>query len=247
MLIFQSKFIYYPYREVSMTPVDIRLQYQDVYIETEDNVKLNGWFIPSENTDIVILFFHGNGGNISHRLESIQLFHKMGFSVFIFDYRGYGLSEGTLSEEGTYKDAKAALDYLIDENNISLENIVYFGRSLGASIASWLAVKNSPKVLILESTFTSIEDLASQLYPFLPVRLLARYHYNTKKNLERISCPVLIIHSPDDEMIPYSHGVDLYNTANEPKELFQLQGLHNDGFMLTGFPYIEKIKNFILR
>ena len=171
----------------------------------------------------------------------------MGFSVFIFDYRGYGLSEGNLSEEGTYKDAQAALDYLIDEKNFKIENIVYFGRSLGASIASWLAVKHKPKVLILESAFTSIEDLASHLYPFLPVRLLARYHYNTKKYLESTNCPVLIIHSPDDEMIPYSHAVDLYNTADQPKEFFQLQGTHNEGFILTGHPYTEKIRDFILK
>ncbi len=126
------------------------LPYEDIYFKTEDDVLLNGWFIPVEDAKNTLLFFHGNGGNISHRLESLKIFHEMGLSVFIIDYRGYGQSQGTSSEQGTYRDAEAAWRYLTETRGISDEDIIIFGRSMGGAVATWLASRYTPNLLILE-------------------------------------------------------------------------------------------------
>ncbi len=152
----QSSLIYYPNmpgRTLQVTPEEIGLAYQDVEFLTEDNIKLHGWFIPNESAKGTLLFFHGNAGNISHRLESINLFHKLGLNVFIIDYRGYGQSEGKVSEQGTYRDAEAAWKYLTETRGFGTKQIIIFGRSLGASIATWLASKHTPAALIIESGF----------------------------------------------------------------------------------------------
>ena len=200
LFIFQSQYIYFPERTLSADPSSIGLHFESVSFETVDGVKLSGWFIPSESAKGVILFCHGNAGNISHRLESIQIFNRFGLDIFIFDYRGYGQSQGKPSEQGTYKDAEAAWRYLIEERQVLPNEIIVFGRSLGAAVASWLAQSHTPGALILESTFTSLADIAATLYPYLPVRLLLRFEYNTAEYLGRVDCPVLIVHSHDDEM-----------------------------------------------
>lgn len=245
LMIFQSKMIFYPDRDIIATPKEIGLVYEDIYFTTTDNIKLNGWFVQAEQSRGVIIFCHGNAGNISHRLESIKQFVDLGFSVFIFDYRGFGLSSGKITEQGSYLDAEAAYNYIIDNKNIDPIKIVFFGRSLGGSVASWLAKEKTPKLLIIESTFTSIVDFASQTYPIFPVKLLLRFDYNTKKYLQEIKCPVLIIHSVDDEMIPFNHAIELFNIANEPKELLKLTGTHNEGFMFSRNNYITGLKNFL--
>lgn len=146
---FQSKFIYFPSREVLVTPASIGLDFDDVRLQTEDGVSIAGWYVSAEKNSNVVLFFHGNGGNISHRLDTIELLHELGLSVFMLDYRGYGQSEGTPDEQGTYKDAEAAWRYLVDEQQIDPERIIILGRSLGGGIASWLAWQHPPKALIL--------------------------------------------------------------------------------------------------
>lgn len=245
LVIFQSKFIYFPYREIAMTPADIGLSYENVYFETADGVKLCGWFIPAERPGEVILFCHGNAGNISHRLESIQLFYHLGLSTFIFDYRGYGRSEGKLTEQGTYLDAEAAWRYLVQKQRIAPNKIIIFGRSLGGSIAAWLAQDYMPKALIIESAFTSVQDIAADLYPCFPVKLLARFDYETLNYLRQVNCPVLIVHSRDDEIIPFSHGRRLFEIANEPKEFLELRGTHNEGFSQTAKRYEDGLNSFI--
>jgi len=193
----------------------------------------------------VILFCHGNAGNISHRLESIQIFHRLGLNVFIFDYRGYGRSEGKPSEIGTYRDVEAVWQYLVEERQVSPNRIVVFGRSLGGAVAAWSANRHTPGALILESAFTSVPDIAAKLYPYLPVRLLSRFKYNTAEYLDEVDCPVLIVHSREDEIMPFSHGKQLFERARGPKEFLEISGTHNEGFITSEKRYIEGLNTFI--
>jgi len=245
LFVSQSHYIYYPERILSADPGSIGLYFESVSFETTDRVKLSGWYIPSESASGVILFCHGNAGNISHRLDSIRIFHQLGLDVFIFDYRGYGQSEGKPTEQGTYKDAEAAWRYLIEERQVSPNKIIVFGRSIGGAIASWLAQSQTPGALILESTFTSLPDIAATLYPYVPVRLLLRFKYNTAEYLARINCPVLIVHSRDDEIMPFSHGWRLFEMAKKPKEFLEITGSHNEGFIISGRHYEEGLNTFI--
>ncbi len=245
LFFFQRSLIYFPDKNILFTPDQINLTYEEIFLKTSDGISINGWFVPADSSQNVILFCHGNAGNISHRLESIQIFNQLSLDVFIFDYRGFGKSTGTVSEEGTYLDAEAALNFLVDKKGYDPSRIIIFGRSLGSGIASWLAREKQPAALILESSFTSLPDLGAKLYPFFPVRLLSRYYYPTKKNLEYINCPKLFIHSKGDEIIPYALGLANFNAAQEPKEFLELRGSHNDGFLVTGSKYMEGIKAFI--
>ncbi len=244
----QSRMLYYPNmpgRELTATPADIGLEYQDVSLITEDGIELYGWFIPGSEQRRTLLFFHGNAGNISHRLESIQLFHRLGLNVFIFDYRGFGRSAGSPTEQGTYMDAEAAWSYLTKTRALDASEIIVFGRSLGGAIATWLASRHSPAMLILESTFTSVPAMARRFYPFLPVGLLSRFQYDNLRLMKQLTCPVLIAHSRDDEIIPFEEGRMLFDTAPEPKRFLEMRGGHNDGFIVSGQGYVSGLQSFI--
>ncbi len=244
----QSGMLYYPNlpsRELMLTPGRYGLEYEELRLTTRDGLTLHGWFIPAENPRATLLFCHGNAGNISHRMESIVLFHQLGLNVLIFDYRGYGQSEGSPSEQGTYQDAEAAWDYLTRQREIPPSQIILFGRSLGAAIASRLAVDQEPLGLIVESAFSSVPDMAAHYYPYLPVRWISRFQYNTRKHLISLNRPLLIIHSPDDEIIPYDHGQQLFAAAREPKQFLSIRGGHNDGFLLSGEQYTRGLEGFI--
>jgi fermentation-respiration switch protein FrsA (DUF1100 family) len=243
--IFQSRLIYFPHREIDITPDEIGLSYKDVYFETADRVKLSGWFIPVENSRGVILLCHGNAGNISHRLDSIQKFHRLRLSTFIFDYRGYGKSDGKPTEQGTYLDAEAAWSYLVMEEKVSPNDIIVLGRSIGGAVAGWLAQNHTVKAIILESTFTSIRDLGAELYPYLPVRLLSRFDYNAAQYISKVNCPVLIIHSRDDEIVPFTHGQQLFEAAVEHKDFLEIKGTHNEGFIIDAAQYENGLDSFI--
>ena len=248
LYLMQSRMIFYPDiagRELISTPENIGLAYQDVAFVSEDNIKLHGWFIPEEKAKATVLFFHGNAGNISHRLDSIALFHRLGLNVFIIDYRGYGQSEGKTTEKGTYRDAEAAWNYLHQTQGISAKQIIIFGRSLGASIASKLASEHTPAALIIESGFTSVPSMGQRFYPFLPVRWLTYFKYDTKEYVKNISCPVMVAHSKDDEIIPYDEGLEIFAAAPEPKQFLEMQGGHNDGFIVSGTSYVEGLRSFI--
>jgi fermentation-respiration switch protein FrsA (DUF1100 family) len=246
--LYQPRLLYFPNlpsRAITATPQRIGLGFETVSLVTEDGVQLNGWFIPAQNPRGVLLFLHGNAGNISHRLDSIRIFHELKLSTLIFDYRGYGESEGEPSELGTYRDAEAAWRHLIEERGVPPDKVILFGRSLGASIAAYLASRQQPAGLIVESAFTSVPELAQQLYPFLPVRWLSRFSYNTLEYVKKISCPVLIVHSPHDEIIPFTHSEALYDAAPNPKHFLELRGGHNDGFMTTGEGYLSGLDHFL--
>lgn len=243
--VFQSHFIYFPDRSIIATPKRIGLDFEDVNFLTDDGIILHGWYIPARNQRGVLLFCHGNAGNISHRLDSIAIFNHLGLSTFIFDYRGYGKSQGKVSEKGTYNDAEAAWRYLIRLKDIAPNEIIIFGRSLGSSIASWLAKQHRPRGLIVESSFTSVPELASDLYPFFPVKLISRFRYDTLGSIAEVRCPLLVIHSRNDEIIPFVHGQKLFEIARDPKQFLEISGTHNEGFITSGRTYVGGLSAFI--
>ncbi|MDH5573558.1 MAG: alpha/beta hydrolase [Gammaproteobacteria bacterium] len=249
----QPGMIFYPDipgRELVTSPKYTGLDYEDVEFITKDNIKLHGWFIPANkefdsHQQATVLFFHGNAGNISHRMDSIRLFHKMKLNIFIFDYRGYGQSEGTITEQGSYLDAEAAWHYLTSIRAIKENTIIVFGRSLGGAIGTWLAAQHTPAALIIESSFSSALSMGQRFYPYLPLRLLSRYSYDTQEYVKAIHCPVLVAHSPDDDIIPYEEGVAIFKAAPEPKQFLEMRGGHNDGFILSGSSYADALESFI--
>jgi len=233
-----------PARELTATPADINLEYEDVSIETADGVRLHGWFIPG-SSDHVLLFFHGNAGNVSHRLESIRQFLNLGLSVFIIDYRGYGQSGGKTTEKGIYRDADAAWRHLTEERGVAPGDIVIFGRSMGASAAAKLAAKQQPLALIVESSFTSIPDIAQEIYPWLPARWLSHLRHATRDYVQDVRVPVLIVHSRDDEIVPFHHGEAIFDAAGEPRTLLVLRGGHNDAYVRDEANYIKGLRAFL--
>jgi fermentation-respiration switch protein FrsA (DUF1100 family) len=245
LYIFQSSLVFFPDRKIILYPNQAGMEYEDVNFRTCDNIELHGWFIPSTKHTFTILFCHGNAGNISHRLGSIGIFHQIGLNVFIFDYRGFGNSDGNPSERGSYADAHAAWNYLVERENIKPENIILFGRSLGSGVAAWLAKEKKAKAVILESSFTSIPDLGRKYYPIFPVKLISRIKYPVIEYVQQATCAKLFIHSINDELIPYNHGQKNFAKAKEPKDFLEIQGSHNEGFMVSKDKYIEGIKKFI--
>ena len=245
LYLFQNRLIFLPTAAIVATPSSIGLAYESVHLTAADGVKLTGWYVPAAEAQFTILFFHGNAGNISHRLDTVDLYHRLGFNLLIVDYRGYGQSEGRPTEQGTYLDAEAAWHHLVEDRQLAPEQIVIVGRSLGGGIASWLAQHQPAGALVLESTFTSIPDMAARQFPFLPVRPLARIQYDTLARLPNLSIPILIVHSPNDEVIPYSHGQQIFKAAPEPKQFLKIQGGHNDGFVISQDIYGSTFKAFV--
>jgi len=237
LYIMQPKFLYSPVREVPYTPGELDLDFENVVFKSGDGLLLSGWYIGAENSEFTVLFCHGNAGNMTHRLDSINIFYNLGLNCFIFDYRGYGDSEGKPSEEGTYLDVGAAYKWLTEEKKIQPDKIIIFGRSLGGSIAAQLASKVKAAALIIEGTFTSYVDIGKKFYPYMPVRWFARFSYRTIDYIKDVGCPVMLIYSRNDEVVPFEFGLELYEAANEPKEFVEIFGSHNDGFLVSSEIY----------
>lgn len=243
----QEKLAYYPQigREIQSTPRDHGLDYEPLTLTTADGERLDAWFIPAPQAHGTALILHGNAGNMSHRMDTIAMFHRLGYSVLIFDYRGYGRSTGQPSEAGLYRDAQTAWDHLTRQRGIAPQRIVLFGESLGGAVAAWLAAREQPGALVLSSVFTSAPDLAADLYPWLPTKWLVRMLYDTRAALAQTSSPVLVAHSPDDEIIPFRHGQRLFEAAPDPKVFLQLTGGHNDGFIFMRPAWVEVLADFL--
>jgi fermentation-respiration switch protein FrsA (DUF1100 family) len=247
LYLFQGRMVFLsnlPDRTLIASPGDIDLDYENVSLTTSDNERLHGWYVPAANPRGVLLFFHGNAGNISHRLESIEIFHELGLDTLIIDYRGYGLSTGKASEQGTYLDAQAAWDYLVDSRGIPADRIIVFGRSLGGAIGAWLGARNTPAAVVIESSFSSGVDMAHRLYPFLPARLITRLRYPVVDYAGRLKCPVLVIHSRQDEIIPFAMGQAIYAAVKQHKKFLELRGDHNNGFLISQGDYVAALKDF---
>lgn len=228
---FEHNQVYFPFSSFQETGAALGRPWEDVSFEAADGTKLNGWFFPSDTNSPrarwAVLLCHGNAGNISHRLEYYDLLLRLGVSVFAFDYRGYGRSRGSPSEEGTYQDAEAAYGWLRDRS-FEPPAIIALGESLGGAVASELALRVPLGGVILVSTFTSIPAVGAELFPWLPVRRLCTIQYDTLSKLPRLKVPVLILHSRSDTIIGYHHAERNFASANEPKVFCEIQGDHND-------------------
>jgi uncharacterized protein len=249
VFVFQARLVYYPGigREVTVSPLAYGLAFEPAEIRTSDGETLQGWWVPADEPRGTVLLLHGNAGNISHRLDYLLMFNRLGHSTFIVDYRGYGRSSGTPSEEGTYRDAEAAWDYLRQARAVRQQDLVIVGESLGGGVATWLAARVPPRALLLFSTFTSVNDLGSEIYWFLPVRLINRIRYDNLRNLERINAPLFIAHSRDDEIVPYAHGRRLFDAAREPKEFLEMRGSHNEGLVFARKEWMAQLGSFLDR
>ncbi len=240
-----------PGRALTASPQDLGLGFESATIPTTDGERIHGWYVPyqprSESRG-VLLFFHGNAGNISHRLDSIRAFNQMGLDVFIVDYRGYGESSGKPSEEGLYRDGEAAWNYLVETRGVAPERIVVFGRSLGAVVATHVASKGRPAGLIIESGFTSGVEMARRIYWFLPAALITRLKFPLAEFLQSVRCPVLVIHSRDDEIIPFGMGEAVFQAVPVADKTFlEIWGGHNTGFYLSEMKYVPAFRAFVQR
>lgn len=240
----QPHLVYFPTSRLVTTPAAVGMPYRDVSLETPRGVGIHGWHVRTTGARWTVLILHGNGGNISHRLDTLRIFHELGADALIVDYPGYGLSEGKPDEQGTYEAAMAAWDYL-KERSPDPTPIVLFGRSLGGAVAVWLAERVEPAGIILESTFTSVNDMGRHHYPFLPIKLISRYEYDALAAAPRVSAPVLSVHSVQDEIVPYDMGADLHRAFPGRKTFLSIRGGHNDGFLVTGDEYVLGLKQFL--
>jgi fermentation-respiration switch protein FrsA (DUF1100 family) len=240
----QPGMIFYPLKEVDVTPDEWDLPYQPVQIKSTDHVKLSAWYIPHPEANKTVLFFHGNGGNISHRGDSIYIFHKLKMNVLIIDYPGYGESEGIPSEDGLYQSANSAWQYLIKDKNIKPKNIIIYGRSLGGAVAIDLASRVKAGGLILESTFSSVADIVKMAFPVMSNFIYLRYSFDSLSKINKVKYPVLLIHSPDDEIIPFELGQKLFAAVQSEKKFLQIEGGHNDGFMQSISSYMQTLRSY---
>ncbi len=242
----QPQMIFFPIKQVEVTPKDWNLNYEAVELSLTNKTKISGWYLPYPNAEKTLLFFHGNGGNISHRGDSIYIFHKLKLNVLIIDYPGYGKSEGIPSENALYQSANAAWQYLITDKKTKPENIIIFGRSLGGAVAVDLASRVKSAGLILESTFSSVRDVVDIILPGLSHFIYLRYVFNSLNKINKVTTPILVIHSPEDEVIPFELGHKLFESVESSEKTFlQIEGGHNDGFMQSISPYMQMLRAFI--
>ena len=249
-------FIYYPERGFIITPESLGLAYEDVWLEAEDGVKLHGWLLPGADSESVgdsaadapvVLFLHGNAGNVSYFLEKAAGLVRRGLTVFMPDYRGYGRSGGSPSEQGLFRDARAAYDWLLSRSGGNPERLVVWGYSLGGAAAVDLAAGRPARALILESTFTSVPDLAATLMPFV-LRFLAPSVYLSESKLNRFHLPLLVVHGDADELVPVEMGRRLYEVYTGPKRIFIVPGAgHTDVELVGGSEYYQVLDDFIRR
>ena len=246
----EKRMVFFPHSEVLYTPADLGIDYEDVFFTTGAGLKLHGWFVPAprarHGSSPGWLWFHGNGGNIGHRVEELALLrHRLRSDIFLFDYRGYGQSQGTPSEAGTYRDARAALAYLEDRGDLDTGRVIYFGHSLGASVAVELATVRPPKGLVLVSPPSSIRDMADLTPIFRPFTWLVRGHYDSNVRIGRVDTPLLVLHGDLDQLVPIEQGRKLFEAANEPKRFVTLRGAaHNDTYIVTQEELVAALAQF---
>ncbi len=242
---FQERLIYFPATDYYSTPADLNLDYQDVTLIASDGVRISAWYIPRGDAIGSVIFCHGNAGNMGDRLHTIDTLHRMGLNVLIFDYHGYGSSEGSPNEQATYDDAEAAWNWLCEVGGESPERIVIYGRSLGGAVAVELALMHGPAALVVESSFTSLVAIGQQQYPLLPISLLARNEYQSIQKVGRIRCPKFFIHGRDDELVPFENGKRLFEAAATPKQFMETPGGHNASGFTYSPKHTKKVAKFI--
>jgi len=242
--------VFFPERYLEATPKDYGLEnYEDVFFSAADGTRLHGWFVHGPDDRAVLLWFHGNAGNISHRLDNLKRLHDaLQIPIFIFDYREYGLSEGEISKEGTFSDVYGALNYLNKEKNFSTSSVLLFGRSLGTALAVDIASNKQCLGVILEAAFTSTDDMMRLYAPFLPPMPKSARKYDSISIIEKIRSPVLFVHGQLDMTIPVSMGRRLFEKANPPKDFYEINGAgHNDTYLVGGHEYFAVWQKFLMQ
>ena len=244
--LFEWRSLYYPGALTPPVPSDYGLAFEEVQFMTEDGKLLHGWWMPNDRARGTVIYCHGNAGSIGERASLCADLHKLDVNVFVFDYRGYGLSKGIPTEQGTYRDARAAFE-VVRAKHDDAENppVVVYGVSLGGAVAVQLALDRPVRGVVLEGTFTSVADIGERLYPWLPVRLLGKFKYDSIAKIGRLAIPKLIAHSKDDELIPYEHGQRLFRDAAHPKDFVILQGPHGESGWLEKPAYLENIRHLL--
>lgn len=242
----EDRTLYYPEKGLDATPRAYGWTFEDLRLKTEDGVEVHGWYIPGTKP-FVLLLAHGNAGTISHRLNKAALLRRTGAGLLLFDYRGYGQSAGRPSEQGTYRDAEAAYRYLTETKGIPADHVFFYGESLGCAVALEMALRHPGAGVILESPFTSTVDMGKLVFPWLPVKWLVRHHYDNLLKIPKLTSPLLLMHSPQDEIVPFHMGQRLFQAAPDPKTFLELKGGHNEGYMDTGERYVSAVKAFVER
>jgi fermentation-respiration switch protein FrsA (DUF1100 family) len=239
--------IFFPTREMTITPAYVGLRFEDLYLKTSDGIRVNAWFIPHPEARASLLWLHGNGGNLSHRVDQLRWLHEwVPAHVLMLDYREYGRSEGTVTEEGTYRDAEAAYDHLVSRPESASGRVVVFGQSLGSAVAVELSLRRRVDGLILEAPLISIREMARTVFPWFPGTGWLKTRYDTLSKIGKVKAPLLILHGDRDEIVPFEHGERLYGAANEPKRFYTIRGSgHNDTYIVGGRPYFEEMARFI--
>lgn len=250
LMILENQFVYFP-QKFPQGPYDRARSIPnltDCWITTEDGIRIHGWYAQAEHAKATFVISHGNGGNISYLYPLLRALQRHGYNTLMYDYRGYGRSEGSPDEEGIYKDCRAALDYARSLPGVDSSRMFLWGTSLGGAVSVEVATQRQVTGLILESTFTSAKDVAKELYPFLPVQFFLRTKLNSIEKIKTLRLPVLIIHGSDDTIIPRSFGYRLFEAANEPKEFYEIPGAdHNDTFFVGGNEYLRRIDEFVVK
>lgn len=237
---------YFPEQEIAQTPADFGLRHRELQFDTGDGERLFGWWITTEQTPPSghILLCHGNGGNIGDRLIDADLLCRAGFNLLLFDYRGYGRSTGRPDEEGTYRDADAARDALLDQPECDPAGVVYLGESLGGAIALALALQSPPRGLVLESTFTSLRAVARHHYRVIPPGMVPDA-YPSIRRIGKLHVPLLLLHGDRDEVVPISEARALYEAGREPKRMHVFGGLGHSDLVSAGPEYARVIKDWV--
>lgn len=240
--VFQDRLVWFPDRAKPVLPRGDDVE--PVELTTSDRVRLVAWLLEAEAPQGWLLFCHGNAGNVETRVPTGRALRDLGWSVLLLDYRGYGASEGRPTEEGTYLDAQAAFDVLVARRDAP---VVVFGESLGVGVAVELARRRPVAALVLEAGFTSIPDMGAAAYPWLPARWLARIRYDNRAKIGALTAPILLVHSPHDEIVPYAHAQALLAAAPPGTELLTTRGGHNDGGFLLDPESVRTVARFLAR
>jgi len=243
----QKSMVFIPSKKMGYTPKTIGIDFKELTIGTN---KLNCWWIPVKAEQVkgavkTVIFCHGNAGNISNRLDTVNFYHNvMNCNLMIFDYSGYGKSGGKVGEEACYKDSQEVYDYVVKSLKIDPKNVVIHGRSLGGAVAVDLAVNKKCAGLVMESTFTSVPDMADDMVPIFPIQWFVSIDFDSLDKVDKLKVPVLLIHSKADEVIPYKMGEALFKKAKKPKFWLEISGDHNGGWIESQKVYSKGMKDF---
>lgn len=241
----ERTFVFFPVKPLLQTPRYLDMEYEDVYFQTSDGVTLNAWLISPAADSPMVLWFHGNAGNIGDRVENARLLYDRGLALCMVDYRGYGKSEGSPSEKGVYLDGQAAYDYLASRG-VAPDKLIIFGRSLGAAVAVFVASRNECAGVVLESAMTNMADMARVHYPIIPGLGSLKNKFNSIGRIASLRSPILFIHGDEDEIVPYELGQRLFEAAKAEKDFYTIRGAHhNDTYLIGGSEYFDRFDRFV--